>query len=121
MGKKRDTHLFFMGSLLNGNTSLNRNGQKVSAPILKERGTRKLDKSMARHCGVAVVDDPAFIFYHVEPWRRYELEKKKGRGPGRTRIFDQPLKNRESVMQMAGLELENGNLYGRTGHTILRW
>ncbi len=81
---------------------------KFQGTILKEGGTRKLDKSMARHCSVAIVGDRAFIFYHVEPWRRYDLEKKKGRG--RTRIFDQPLKNRESVLQMAELELENGKI-----------
>ena len=76
--------------------------------ILKEGGTRNLDNSMARHCSVAVKDGRAFIFYHVEPWRRYDLEKLKGEE--RKRIFDQPLKNRESVLQMAELEMVNGQL-----------
>ncbi|WP_303921248.1 family 43 glycosylhydrolase [Draconibacterium sediminis] len=76
--------------------------------ILKEGGTRNLDNSMARHCSVAVKDGRAFIFYHVEPWRRYDLEKLKGEG--RKRIFDQPLKNRESVLQMAELEIRNNKL-----------
>nr|WP_319480191.1 hypothetical protein [uncultured Draconibacterium sp.] len=68
---------------------------KFQGTILKEGGTRELDNSMARHCSVSVKDGRAFIFYHLEPWRRYDLEKKKG--DERVRIFDQPLKNRESV------------------------
>ena len=81
---------------------------KFQGTILKEGGTRNLDNSMARHGSVAVKDGRAFIFYHVEPWRRYDLEKLKG--VGRKRIFDQPLKNRESVLQMAELELINEEL-----------
>ncbi|MGQ8338931.1 hypothetical protein ACUNWD_20400 [Sunxiuqinia sp. A32] len=76
--------------------------------ILKEGGTRNLDTSMARHCSVIVNNDRAFIFYHVEPWRRYDLEKKKGKD--RLPIFKQPAMNRRSVLQMAELELLNGQL-----------
>ncbi|WP_170110373.1 sulfatase-like hydrolase/transferase [Flavilitoribacter nigricans] len=76
--------------------------------ILEEGGTRALDNNMARHCSVAVVDDRAFIFYHVEPWRRYDLEQQKG--PERVPIFKQPLKNRRSVLQVAELKIENGKL-----------
>jgi hypothetical protein len=81
---------------------------KFQGTILMEGGTRKLDHSMARHCSVAVTGDRAFIFYHVEPWRRYDLEKING--PERQRIFQQPLKNRESVLQMAELEVIEGKL-----------
>jgi hypothetical protein len=81
---------------------------KFQGTILKEGGTRNLDNSMARHCSVAVKDGRAFIFYHVEPWRRYDLEKKKG--DERVRIFDQPLKNRESVLQMAELKVVNSKI-----------
>lgn len=76
--------------------------------ILEAGGTRALDNNMARHCSVALVDDRAFIFYHVEPWRRYDLEQKKGKD--RIRIFDQPLKNRRSVLQVAELKIEDERL-----------
>ena len=69
--------------------------------ILEKGGTRKLDNSMARHASVAVIEDRAFIFYHVEPWRIYEKE---------IPIYEQPLKNRQSVLQMAELEIQNGEL-----------
>ncbi|QGY47552.1 family 43 glycosylhydrolase [Maribellus comscasis] len=82
---------------------------KFQGTILKKGGRRNLDNSMARHCSVAVKDDRTFIFYHVEPWRRYDLEKKSG--PEQKRIFQQPLKNRESVLQMAELEMENEKLF----------
>jgi predicted GH43/DUF377 family glycosyl hydrolase len=82
---------------------------KFQGTILKEGGTRNLDNSMARHCSVAVKDGRAFIFYHVEPWRRYDLENKKGED--KVRIFDQPLKNRESVLQMAELKVVNSTIY----------
>ena len=81
---------------------------KFQGTILKEGGTRNLDTSMARHCSVAVKDGRAYLFYHVEPWRRYDLEKAKGEA--KQRIFDQPLKNRESVLQMAELEIIDGKL-----------
>ena len=81
---------------------------KFQGTILKEGGTRNLDTSMARHCSVAVKNDLAFIVYHVEPCRRYDLEKLKGEG--KQRIFVQPLKNRESVLQMAELEIIDGKL-----------
>jgi hypothetical protein len=89
---------------------------KFQGTILKEGGTRNLDNSMARHCSVALKDGRAFIFYHVEPWRRYDLEKKKGEG--RQRIFEQPLKNRESVLQMAELEIVDGKLICDRNKTI---
>lgn len=68
--------------------------------ILREGGTRPLDGNMARHCSVAVKDGRAFIFYHVEPWRDYEGEP----------IFKQPLENRRSVLQVAELTWEDGEL-----------
>lgn len=76
--------------------------------ILEEGGSRALDNNMARHCSVTLVDDRAFIFYHVEPWRRYDLEQKKGEE--RVPIFRQPLKNRRSVLQMAELKIVDGKL-----------
>lgn len=76
--------------------------------ILEGGGSRALDNNMARHCSVAVVDERAFIFYHVEPWRRYDLEQKKGNE--RVPIFEQPLKNRRSVLQIAELKIEEGKL-----------
>ena len=81
---------------------------KFQGTILKEGGTRYLDNSMARHCSVAVIDDRAFIVYHVEPWRRYDLEKKKGKD--KIPIFKQSLKNRESVLQIAELKIKNGKI-----------
>ena len=75
---------------------------RFQGTILKEGGNSKLDNTMARHCSVVVKDGRAFIFYHVEPWRRYDLEKKNGEE--RVRIFDQPLKNRKSALQMAEFE-----------------
>ena len=75
--------------------------------ILKENGSRPQDGSRARHCSVSIKDDRAFIFYHVEPWRRYELEKA---GEGRVPIFKQPLENRRSVLQMAELKMEAGKI-----------
>ncbi|MEM9830914.1 MAG: family 43 glycosylhydrolase [Bacteroidota bacterium] len=81
---------------------------QFQSTILKEGGNRAMDSTMARHCSVAVIDDQAFIVYHVEPWRRYDLEDKKGRN--RIPIFKQPLKNRRSVLQIAELKIENGKL-----------
>jgi beta-xylosidase len=76
--------------------------------ILEEGGSKELDGTMARHASVAIVDDRAFIVYHVEPWRRYDLEKL--RGDQRVPIFRQPIENRRSVLQMAELELIDGKL-----------
>ncbi|WP_299556384.1 family 43 glycosylhydrolase [Seonamhaeicola sp.] len=90
---------------------------KFQGTILKEGGTRNLDSSMARHCSVAVKDDRAFIFYHVEPWRRYDLEKAKG--GTKQRIFEQPLENRKSVLQMAELEVVDGKLVCNRNETII--
>ena len=67
-----------------------------------------MDNNMARHCSVAVIDDRAFIFYHVEPWRQYDLEQLKGKD--RVPIFKQPLKHRRSVLQIAELKLEDRKL-----------
>ena len=89
---------------------------KFQGTILKDGGTRNLDNSMARHCSVAIKNGRAFIFYHVEPWRRYDLEKKKG--AEKVRIFNQPLKNRQSVLQMAELELNNGKIACDRNKTI---
>lgn len=88
--------------------STNAKDWKFQGTILKKGGDRKLDNSMARHCSVAVKDGRAFIFYHVEPWRRYDLEKLQVEK--RQRIFDQPLQNRESVLQMAEIEFIDGKL-----------
>ena len=98
-----DSHNGFL--VYNSNDGENWNFQST---ILKVEGTRYLDNSIARHCSVAVKSGRAFIFYHVEPWRRYDLEKKKE--PERQYIFDQPLKNRESVLQMAELEFVDGRI-----------
>jgi hypothetical protein len=49
---------------------------------------------------------PLFIIYHVEPWRRYDLEKAKG--DLRIPIYKQPLENHRSVLQIAELKLQNG-------------
>lgn len=81
---------------------------KFQGTILQEGGTRPLDNNMARHCSVIVKDDRAFIFYHVEPWRDYAAEKKKGNQ--RVPIFKQPLQNRQSVLQMAELLYVDGKL-----------
>lgn len=81
---------------------------KFQGTILEEGGTRTSDTSMARHCSVAVLNDRAFIIYHVEPWRRYDLEKTKGNQ--RVPIFKQPLQNRRSVLQIAELKLQNGKI-----------
>jgi len=77
---------------------------KFQGTILKDGGIRELDNTMARHCSVIVKGDRAFIFYHVEPWREYENEKKG------LPIFKQPIKNKQSVLQMAELELVNNKL-----------
>ena len=90
---------------------------KFQGTILNEGGTRNLDNSMARHCSVAVENGRAFIFYHVEPWRRYDLEKKTGEE--KVRIFDQPLKNRQSVLQMAELEIVDGKLFCNRNKIII--
>lgn len=76
--------------------------------ILEEGGDRQLDNSMARHPSVIVVGERAFIVYHVEPWRRYDLEKLKGEN--RLPIYKQPTKNRRSVLQIAELELVDGEI-----------
>lgn len=85
----------------------NGNEWEFQGTILKEKGSRSLDGSRARHCSVAIKDDRAFIFYHVEPWRRYDLEERQ---EGRVPIFEQPLENRRSVLQMAEFKLEAGKI-----------
>ncbi|MEL7119359.1 MAG: family 43 glycosylhydrolase [Bacteroidota bacterium] len=75
--------------------------------ILKEGGTRKFDSTMARHCSVAVIEDRAFIFYHVEPWRQYEADPKLGK---KIPTYEQPLENRRCVLQMAELEWVDGKI-----------
>ncbi|MEM6633428.1 MAG: family 43 glycosylhydrolase [Bacteroidota bacterium] len=76
------------------------NNWDFQGTILLEPGTRPYDNSMGRHCSVAVVEDRAFIFYHVEPWRDYD-------GPS---IAKQPVANRRSVLQIAELNWEKGQL-----------
>ncbi|KPL15702.1 MAG: hypothetical protein AMS26_06910 [Bacteroides sp. SM23_62] len=68
--------------------------------VLKEAGNRPYDNSRGRHCSVAVLGDRAFIFYHVEYNRQYD-------GPS---IYNQSFENRKSVIQMAELELVDGQL-----------
>ncbi len=74
---------------------------KFQGTILRAGGTRPFDGNLARHCSVAVIEDRAFIFYHVEPWRQYE---------SKTPIFKQPLRNRRAVLQMAELKIVDGQL-----------
>ncbi len=76
--------------------------------ILREGGQRYLDNTMARHCSVAIHDGRAFLVYHVEPWRRYDLEKLPP--SDRVPIFQQPLTNRRSVLQMAEIKWQHGQL-----------
>ena len=72
---------------------------RFQGTIMEEGSLRPLDNSMARHCSVSIVNDRAFIFYHVEPWRDYD-----------SAIFRQPLKNRASVLQMAELKLQDDKI-----------
>ncbi|MCG8582869.1 MAG: family 43 glycosylhydrolase [Bacteroidales bacterium] len=81
--------------------------------ILEQGGERKLDNTMARHCSVVVKNNRAFIFYHVEPWRDYAGEKTG------MPIFKQPVKNRQSVLQMAELEVIDGKLVCKRDHVNL--
>lgn len=74
---------------------------KYQGIILLEPGNRPLDNSRARHCSVAVLNDRAFIFYHVEPWRVYD------NAPS---IAKQPIANRRAVLQMAELTIKNSRL-----------
>lgn len=50
--------------------------------ILLEGGQRELDQTRGRHPSVAVVNDRAFIVYHVEPYRDYPTPLRK-MPPGR--------------------------------------
>jgi len=77
------------------------NHWKFQGTILRKGGTRKLDNSMGRHCSVEIVDDRAFIVYHVEPWREYFSS---------TPIYRQPFKNRETALQMAELKYKDGEI-----------
>lgn len=76
---------------------------KFQGTILLEGGSRNLDNSMARHPSVAVINNRAFIFYHVEPWRIYD---EKG-----SPIYKQPFENRRAVLQVAELEIIDGKLH----------
>lgn len=81
---------------------------KFQGTILNEGGNRNSDNSMTRHCSVAVINNRAFIFYHVEPWRKYNMEKTGG--AKQMPIFKQPTKNRRSVLQIAELKISNGKI-----------
>jgi len=74
--------------------SLDGNNWKFRGTILEEGNDRELDNSRGRYYSVAVVGKRAFIFFHVEPWRNYDSFP----------IYQQPLKNRQSVLQMAELK-----------------
>lgn len=89
---------------------------KFQGTILKEGGERELDNTMARHCSVITRGERAFIVYHVEPWRRYDLEKLNG--DQRVPIFRQPIENRRSVLQIAELELIDGKLSCNRNKTV---
>jgi predicted GH43/DUF377 family glycosyl hydrolase len=67
--------------------------------ILEKPGTRPEDNTMSRHCSVAVVDDRAFVFYHVEPLRNYRIQRKKN-----------PKQNMITFLQMAEFKFEDGKL-----------
>lgn len=68
--------------------------------ILKEHGTGPRDATLARHPSVAVLDNRAFIFYHVEPDRPYPTP------PAEKRTIKQKL----SFLQIAELKIQNGEL-----------
>lgn len=68
--------------------------------ILLAPGTGPQDHTRARHPSVAVINDRAFIFYHVEPNRPYPTP------PAEKRTVQQKL----SFLQMAELTVENGEL-----------
>lgn len=67
--------------------------------ILEEPGVRKYDGTRARHCSVAVVDGRAFMFYHVEPGRDYEIKRMKN-----------PKKDLKAFVQIVELGFEKGDL-----------
>jgi len=68
--------------------------------IMAEPGTREHDNTIARHASVAIIDNRAFLFYHVEPWRPYP-------SPGaEKRTIQQKL----SFLQIAELKIEEGRL-----------
>lgn len=87
--------------------SINSDHWHYQGKVLKESGTRAMDSSRARHCSVMVKDGRAFIFYHVEPWRLYKEDYPKGKYIS---VNKQPIKNRLSVLQMAELEYEDGQI-----------
>ena len=60
--------------------------------ILLQPGQRELDQTRGRHASVAVVDDRAFIVYHVEPYRDYP-----------TPLAKMPPDKRQAVIQIAEL------------------
>ena len=69
--------------------------------LLVEPGTRPFDDSRGRHCSVAVSGGRAFMFYHVEPNRRYDL---------RLPATERPVENKWSVLQAVELEYNDGNV-----------
>lgn len=73
---------------------------KFQGYILKKPGMGKMDTARARHGSVLVKGSRAFLFYHVEYKRDY-----KGRP-----IYEQPLENRTSALQMVELKLSDGKL-----------
>ncbi len=68
--------------------------------ILREPGEGEADATLARHPSVAVLDDRAFVFYHTEPNRPYPTPPPAQRTPHQ----------KISFLQMAELEIENGQL-----------
>jgi len=73
---------------------------QLQGRIMAEAGTRECDNTIARHPSVAIIDNRAFLFYHVEPWRPYP-------SPGaEKRTVQQKL----SFLQIAELKIEEGRL-----------
>nr|WP_299346310.1 family 43 glycosylhydrolase [Allomuricauda sp.] len=68
--------------------------------ILRNPGIGKMDTARARHGSVLVRENRAFLFYHVEYNRDYNDKP----------IYEQPLENRKSALQMIELKLSKGKL-----------
>lgn len=81
---------------------------KLNGRILAEPGTGPQDHTLARHPSVVVIQDRAFIFYHVEPNRPYPSP------PAEKRTVEQKI----SFLQMAELELNDGQLICDRNKTI---
>jgi len=68
--------------------------------IMAEAGTREHDNTIARHPSVAIIDNRAFLFYHVEPWRPYPSPAAEKR----------TIQQKLSFLQIAELKIEEGRL-----------